>query len=127
MDIARLFSVLSKANTVAQQLTEPDLEISEQVDLLVRRVSLNSPLTMELIATGLGTIYLFIQIIDRGGKFLLEREKLKLEAIKLKSELEKKDESPTNNPKIEEILSEFDSIKLKLKSLKVDRFDGEKS
>ena len=122
-DMARLFSTLSKANTVAHESTEPEMEDAESLDLLVNKLTLNSPLTMELIATGLGAAYLLIQILDRGSKFLIEREKLKLEAQKLKFELEKKDISKDKSTKIEEILSDIDSLKHKLKSLEVEPFD----
>ena len=86
-DVAKLFSILTEVNNIAYKLTGSDLD--EEAGLIVKSISLNSPLKMELIASGFGIVLLILQIVDLSGNFLLEREKLELETKKLRAEIEK--------------------------------------
>ncbi|RZF90463.1 hypothetical protein EXT42_18650 [Pseudoalteromonas sp. CO302Y] len=116
-DFADLFSALDSSSKFINEL-DNDAE-----DLIVKKLSLNSPFSLELIAAGFGTVYILVQIFDKVNSWRKtphEINKLKLENEKLQLEMSK---IRNDNMELNKVLTELNNIRFKLDKLQIEKID----
>lgn len=124
-EMSRLFSILTRANEIAQALNVTESSFFGHNELIVDKINYNSPLRLDLIAGSVGVVFILLQIIDLSSKIPLEREILKLEMKKLENEVKEVQVSKSYQDMLNQIAKDLEELDLKVELLRVEKIEGD--